>query len=91
MTESHQQLSPLQDQESGSERVSEPRVNQQRSMIGDVGGQVGHTLEGVVTRTPNRGELAWDGVLAAAAIFEVVNPPAAVAGAVVNRLIHAAR
>jgi hypothetical protein len=83
-----------QSQESGPEPVSErleQRPHQDRSAIGDVGGQVGHTLEGLVIRTPGRGELAWDAVLAAAAIFEAVSPPAAVAGVVVNRLIHAGR
>jgi hypothetical protein len=61
------------------------------SAIADVGGHVGHTLEATVTQPPGWQELAWDAVLVGGALVEAVSPPAAVAGAVVNRLIHAAR
>jgi hypothetical protein len=66
-------------------------AEQDRSMIGDVGGLVGHTLEGTITQRPDWPELAWDAVLVGATLVEVVTPPVAVAGAVLNRLIHAAR
>lgn len=62
-----------------------------RSVIGDVGGHVGHTLEASVTQPPGWQELAWNGVLVGAALVEAVSPPVAIAGAVLNRLIHAAR
>ena len=58
---------------------------------GDVGAQVGRTLEAAVTRPPDRQELTWHAVLAGAALVGIVSPPAAIVGAGVNRLIHAAR
>ena len=65
--------------------------HQERSAIEDVGGHVGRTIEATFMRRPSWQELAWDAVLAGAALMETVSPPAAVAGAAVNRLIHAAR
>jgi hypothetical protein len=62
-----------------------------RSVINDVGGRVGHTLEATVTDPPGWRELTWDAVLIGAALVEAVSPPAAIAGAALNRLIHAAR
>ena len=94
MAKTPQTPSALPDHQTEPGPVSEELAgspHQRRSMIGDVGGPVGHTLEGVVIGTPDRSELAWDAVLAAAAMFEAVSPAAAVAGIVVNRLIHAAR
>ena len=61
------------------------------SAIADVGGHVGRTLEAAVTRPPGWQELAWDAVLVGAAVVEAVSPPAAIASAAVNRLIHVAR
>jgi hypothetical protein len=61
------------------------------SAIADVGGHVGRTVEAAVTQTPGWQELPWDGVLLGATLVEGVSPPAAIASAAVNRLIHAAR
>lgn len=58
-----------------------------RSAVGDVG----RTLEATVTQPPSWRELAWDGVLVGAVVVEAVSPPVAIAGAALNRLIHAAR
>jgi hypothetical protein len=55
----------------------------------DVGGHVGRVLEAAVTQPPGWQELAWDAVLVGAALVRA-DPPAAIAGAAVNRLIHAA-
>jgi hypothetical protein len=63
----------------------------ERSADGDVGAQVGRTLEAAVTRPPGRQELTWNAVLAGAALVGLVSPPAAIVGVGVNRLIHAAR
>lgn len=64
---------------------------EERSVINDVGGRVGQTLEATVTRPPGWQELAWDAVLVGATVVEAVSPPVAIAGAALNRLIHAAR
>lgn len=63
----------------------------QQAMGSDVGGRIRDTLEGSVTKMPDRKELAWDALLAGAAIFEAVSAPVAIAGMALNRLIHAAR
>jgi hypothetical protein len=46
-----------------------------RSVINDVGGRVGHTLEATVTDPPGWRELTWDAVLIGAALVEAVSPP----------------
>lgn len=77
-------------------------VDRARSAIEDVGGQVGRTvedagghvgrtLEASLTERPTWPELAWDAMLVAATLAEALSPPAAIAGAALNRLIHAAR
>jgi hypothetical protein len=75
---------------------------QARSLAEDVGGQVGQTVEEVgrhagrtleasLTQRPSWPELAWDAMLVGATLAEAVSPPAAIAGAALNRLIHTAR
>ena len=65
--------------------------HQEHSAIEDVGGHVGRTLEATLSQRPGWPEVAWDAVLVGAALMEAVSPPAAIAGAVLNRLLHAAR
>ena len=59
--------------------------------IDDVGGHLGRTVEVAVTKPPGWEELAWDAALAGAALVGAVSPPAAIASAAVNRVIHATR
>jgi hypothetical protein len=54
-------------------------------------GRIVKTLDATVTEKPSRSEVVFDVALLAAGTLEAISPPAALAGVVVNRLIHVAK
>ena len=53
--------------------------------------QVTHAIEASVTERPGRQEMVFDVALLAAGALEVISPPAALVGVLVNRLVHVTR
>jgi len=64
---------------------------QGNGLLKDAPGHVVKTLDATVTEKPSRPEMAFDLALLAAGALEAISPPAAVAGIIVNRLVHVAK
>jgi hypothetical protein len=64
---------------------------QENGLLKDAPRHITKTLDATVTEKPSRPEMAFDLLLVTAAALEAISPPAAIAGMVLNRVVHAAK